>query len=208
MYKSATKGQRFAALIIDILIFSIVSFIFVKVLNGIFSIEEPTESLNYIIDHISDTDFLDSDIYKEHMDLITDYSVKNMSVSLVVYLAVFSLYFVLLPLVWSKQTVGRLAMKIKLAKKDGSVLSTGDVIVRELVGNFLIGYVLNICCCIPGIVNIIMLASNNQTIADKISQNTIYVKTDEFEEPKTPMNYDDIYDAEIVDSDIVDGEEV
>lgn len=206
MYKSATKGQRFAALIIDILIFSIVSFIFVKILNGMLNIKEPRESINYIIDHISDTGFLDSDLYKEHVDIIAEYLLKNMSVSLVVYLAIFSLYFVLLPLIWSKQTVGRLAMKIKLAKKDGSNLSAGDVIVRELVGNFIIGYVLNICCCIPGIVNIVMLASNNQTIADKISESTIYIKTDEFDEPNAPMNYDDIFDAEIVDSNKVDGE--
>lgn len=82
---------------------------------------------------------------------------------------IFTLYFAILPYFWDKQTVGRLILKVKVVREiDGEKPTLMNFIVRDVVGSCLLK-VMNVCCGLHFILNIIFVLSKNKTIGDMIS---------------------------------------
>lgn len=91
------------------------------------------------------------------------------------------LYFIVIPSIWEKQTVGRAIFKTKLLLENNKKVTLGTYIVRELIGN-LVFYGLNIICIFGFIIQIVFLSkSPATTLQDKIS-GTKMVDIGDFEE--------------------------
>ncbi len=100
-------------------------------------------------------------------------------------LIIFFLYFILLPIIWEKQTIGRWVAKVKVVKLNGSHLSFGTLLIREFLGKIFLGFM---TFGITWLVSIIMmeLATVKRTIHDRMA-NTLMVNIDsvvEVEEEK------------------------
>ena len=89
---------------------------------------------------------------------------------------IYILYFVILPIFWKKQTLGRWAAHVKVVKLNGSNLSFGTLLIREFLGKFFLGVM---TFGITWLVSVIMmeLATVKRTIHDRMA-NTLMVSAD------------------------------
>lgn len=205
MERKAKGGQRLLACIIDIIIVGLLSSIIGSIAGvGI------TNS-NAIMDCIS------PELTQEQMmECIENAGViGKSSIQSGIFLAIFLLYFVGLPLIWSKQTAGRAIFKIKVVTQENQKIGFGTLIVRELIGSYLIGYVLLVCCCIPGIINLVMMFGKNQTtihdnIAGTMMVSSTYIEDEnedsmehDFDSVESDFKYVDVdaEDIKVVDQD-------
>lgn len=96
-------------------------------------------------------------------------------------LAIYCIYFILIPIVWEKQTLGRFIAKVKVIKLNGSKLSFGTLLIREFLGKLFLGLM---TFGITWIISVVMMeiATVNRTIHDRMA-NTLMVDSD-FEEIK------------------------
>lgn len=120
---------------------------------------------------LDDTKYNDSAVtkakqwYKEY----TSYSIKSSVTSLIVSIILFISYYDILGYYWSKQTVGRMLLKIKVVNYDGTDSKASTLVLRDFVGFELIN-LLNICCFIPLIINIVLICGKDHaSIGDKLS---------------------------------------
>lgn len=153
---------------------------------------------------------------KAYASETTRYSLVSTILSYISYLIVIILYYDVLGYYWSKQTVGRMLMKIKLVNMDGDSPSMGALIVRDVVG-FGLYNLLNVCCFIALIINAIYIIKSHISVGDRLSS-TRMVRYDEaaltqekendynsynnsnyFYENNQSNNDEEIKDAEIVD---------
>ncbi len=111
---------------------------------------------------------------------LTSAYLKISIISLIFAVIIYFAYFALLPYFWEKQTVGRLILKVKVVKLDNTKATLGNFVVRDLVGTLLLS-VINCCCGLHLILNLIFVLSKNRTIGDMIS-GTHLVSTNEKEE--------------------------
>lgn len=91
-------------------------------------------------------------------------------------LAIYFLYFIILPIVWKKQTLGRCIAKVKVIKLNGSRLSFGTLLIREFLGKLFLGIM---SFGIIWVISIVMmeLATVKRTIHDRMA-NTLMVNVD------------------------------
>ena len=91
-------------------------------------------------------------------------------------LAIYFLYFIILPIVWEKQTLGRWIAKVKVIKLNGSRLSFGTLLIREFLGKLFLGIM---SFGIVWIISVVMmeLATVKRTIHDRMA-NTLMVNVD------------------------------
>ena len=91
-------------------------------------------------------------------------------------LAIYFLYFIILPIVWEKQTLGRWIAKVKVVKLNGSHLSFGTLLIREFLGKLFLGIM---SFGIVWIISVVMmeLATVKRTIHDRMA-NTLMVNVD------------------------------
>ena len=91
-------------------------------------------------------------------------------------LVIYFLYFIILPIVWEKQTLGRWIAKVKVVKLNGSHLSFGTLLIREFLGKLFLGIM---SFGIVWVISIVMmeLATVKRTIHDRMA-NTLMVNVD------------------------------
>lgn len=175
--EKAGVGRRFLAVIIDALIFFIFCFVVSKLVAvACGELQQPVCYSEVLDKVLSGTGDETTDIYTElttcmASDEYLAYQAKTSQISTIsgiICLIAFVGYFILLPLFWKKQTIGRLAGDIKVVIDDGSDVTAVKLILREIVGVLLIG-ILNCCCLIPLIVNIVLMCTKNTTIHDAIA---------------------------------------
>lgn len=94
-------------------------------------------------------------------------------------IVIYFVYFIFLPMVWKKQTIGRWISKVKVVKLNGSKLSFGTLLIREFLGKLFLGIM---SFGIVWIISIIMMeiATVKRTIHDRMA-NTLMVNVN-FEE--------------------------
>ena len=96
------------------------------------------------------------------------YTLTSSIVSFLSYLIIIVLYYDILGYYWSKQTVGRMLMKIKVESLEGKDPTMGTLVLRDLAG-FGLYNILNICCFIALIINIIYITRDNISVGDRLS---------------------------------------
>ena len=94
-------------------------------------------------------------------------------------IVIYFIYFIFLPMIWKKQTIGRWIAKVKVVKLNGSKLSFGTLLIREFLGKLFLGVM---SFGIVWIISIIMMeiATVKRTIHDRMA-NTLMVNVN-FEE--------------------------
>ena len=145
LYNRATSGQRFLAFLIDLLVVGAVigsiSLLFLF-LTGFDFVAYNAAQTEYITDYVSYIQFGTDEYYESFQKAVQEYYSYTLHLFIVVdivALVAFIPYFVILPLYWSKQTVGRMVMKIKVISHKGKVkVSVKQLILREIVGTWLI----------------------------------------------------------------------
>lgn len=147
------------------------------------------------------------------------YTLTSSIVSFLSYLIIIVLYYDILGYYWSKQTVGRMLMKIKVESLEGKDPTMGTLVLRDLVG-FGLYNILNICCFIALIINIIYITRDNISVGDRLSSTRMvrydeaalnqengneyspYMSSHLYENnSRFNTNKEEIKDAEIVDDD-------
>ena len=91
-------------------------------------------------------------------------------------IVIYFVYFIFLPMIWKKQTIGRWIAKVKVVKLNGSKLSFGTLLIREFLGKLFLGVM---SFGIVWIISIIMMeiATVKRTIHDRMA-NTLMVNVD------------------------------
>ncbi|MDE6656577.1 MAG: RDD family protein, partial [Anaeroplasmataceae bacterium] len=107
-------------------------------------------------------------------------------------LPIYTLYLVVLPYFWEKQTLGRCIMHLKVISKDESKAKPVNLILRELVGGLLLLNLLSSSIIIP-ILYWYFSASTGRSLADMIggtrliddryiNQDYLYKEEDSYED--------------------------
>jgi len=83
------------------------------------------------------------------------------------------IYFIIIPIVWEKQTFGRMIEKIKVVKLNGTKLSFGTLFLREIVGKYILAF---FSFGIVAIISVVLcfVANGHRSIHDRMS-NTLMV---------------------------------
>ena len=157
LYKRSTFGSRFLAFFIDYIILGIFQSLFGVILLGKKYFQMYSGGLN------------------QANNLFPTYKyVLYYGVSF----GIFLIYFVIIPLVWEKQTVGRYASGVKVLKKDGNEPTAGTLIMREFIGHT-VDYVTWFICCIGLIIDIVFLNRDEPTTISEEIASTQLVYTNQ-----------------------------
>lgn len=193
MQKSGS-GRRIGAFFLDSLILTFGS----SIILSIFEDPAYTQQLLEI-----ENAFMNGSIdFIQYSEAITNLVDPNLGIKLLVGLILAIGYFIVLPIFWNKQTVGRLACKIKVVKENGENAKPVNFILREGFGQTLFVSVLSVIAAFTGnnflsrlesatttifgfiliIGFFMMLGSKKTTLYDRISK-TIVVLDKPVEEP-------------------------
>lgn len=193
MQKSGS-GRRIGAFFLDSLIFTFGSSIILSIF------EDPTYTQQLL--EIENAFMNGSIDFIQYSEAITNLVDPNLGIKLLVGLILAIGYFIVLPIFWNKQTVGRLACKIKVVKENGEKAKPINFILREGFGQTLFVSVLSVIAAFTGnnflsklesatttifgfiliIGFFMMLGSKKTTLYDRISK-TIVVLDKPVEEP-------------------------
>ena len=193
MQKSGS-GRRIGAFFLDSLIFTFGSSIILSIF------EDPTYTQQLL--EIENAFMNGSIDFIQYSEAITNLVDPNLGIKLLVGLILAIGYFIVLPIFWNKQTVGRLACKIKVVKENGENAKPVNFILREGFGQTLFVTVLSVIAAFTGnnllsrlesatttifgfiliIGFFMMLGSKKTTLYDRISK-TIVVLDKPVEEP-------------------------
>lgn len=193
MQKSGS-GRRIGAFFLDSLIFTFGSSIILSIF------EDPTYTQQLL--EIENAFMNGSIDFIQYSEAITNLVDPNLGIKLLVGLILAIGYFIVLPIFWNKQTVGRLACKIKVVKENGENAKPVNFILREGFGQTLFVSVLSVIAAFTGnnflsklesatttifgfiliIGFFMMLGSKKTTLYDRISK-TIVVLDKPVEEP-------------------------
>ena len=148
----ATKTQRFFAYLIDFILLSLVTSAITSIIYMACKYDVDTknsvlqdiekEVINYI-NYVSVDESYDFTYLKSLIGEYFRYYSFEFGIEASIALVYCALYFVVLPKYWKNQTIGRLAMKVKVVDKDGNDPSWKNLILREIVGTFLLYIILN-----------------------------------------------------------------
>ena len=156
--------------------------------------------------------------YTEALQALVD---PNLGIKLIIELIVLAAYFIVLPIVWKNQTIGRLATKIKVVKEDNTPAKAVNFIIREGFGQTIFVYVFGILSAflnveavttvyellntIVGFILIIgfftMCGKNKKTLYDSWSR-TMVVSTEFASRPKD--DFDIIKENKVNEQDVID----
>lgn len=124
------------------------------------------------------------------------HSLVNFAIVSSLYLVLVVGYLVILPMLWDKQTIGRLVMKVKVVSVDGSPVTKKQIVIRELVGTYLF------YCIIGGpliLATVIIASMKGRSLVDYVAKTNL-VTTLEVEVPECQDNDNNDYiDAEVKD---------
>lgn len=211
----ATKSQRFFAYLIDFIILSLVTTIFTTIIYKLCHYDDnaKTQIVNAIAQEIMN--YLNYSSVGESYDftylfsLIKEYLKYyffEFGIEAAIAFVYCALYFVVLPKYWGSQTVGRLAMKIKVVGKNDEALTWRNLILREIVGTFLLYIILNpITGSSIMIATLILTIYSQKSLVDYVGGtqlvSTIYKKEEPYFEDKRANDSDNVIDAEYKDID-------
>ncbi len=132
----ANSGKRIGAYIIDALIITVIG----EIIISLFRSPEYLAAVAALDTQLNSGAITYTE-YTQQLSLIVD---PNQWLINLGTLLVAALYFVVLPLFWKDQTVGRLACKIKVVKETGEKADAKDLVIREAIGQELIVYAVSV----------------------------------------------------------------
>jgi uncharacterized RDD family membrane protein YckC len=169
MRKNANNSQRFLAYFVD---FLIIDAIVSTIAALAFTIMKFDTSVNdLILEKLMEEaiNAVETGYFTDYLNYYIEflkYSLVEIGVQTACAFVAFIGYLVILPKFWKKQTVGRLISKTKVVMLDGSNPTTKAIIIREVVGSFLLYYCFGL---IPLVISWVFLNKYQRSLADRIS---------------------------------------
>ena len=196
-YLNARSSQRFIAFLIDYILITIVVSFFVSFIPAY------NKSAAVIRDFYQL--YMDGDITGviNQAQNVMKHAGIALGIQLLFDIPIYTLYLVVLPYFWSKQTLGRWAMHLKVVSKDENKATPVNLILRELVGGLLLLKLLSSSVVIP-ILYWYFSATTGRSLADMIGGtrliDTRYVNEDFMDEDQpSEREYVDASFTEIPD---------
>lgn len=203
----ATKSQRFFAYLIDFIILNLVTTICTTIIYKLchYDVKAKTQVVEAITQEVikyfnysSVGEKYDFTYLFIHIKEYLRYYFFEFGIEVAIAFIYCALYFVVLPKYWGSQTVGRLAMKIKVVGKNDEALTWKNLILREIVGTFLLYIIINFPSIM--IATLILTIYSQKSLVDYIGGtllvSTIYKKEEPYFENKRVNDSDNVIDAE------------
>lgn len=200
----ATNSQRFIAYFIDMMIISLLTSLFAGLISTALKFDSSvadklySDLINEIVLYISDYTTTSASIGSIFTEYIK-YAGVSMLISACVSLFLVIIYLVIIPMFWEKQTLGRLIMKIKVVDRDLDFVSKKRIILREILGTWLMYLVLPSSTILA---SVILASSTGRSLVDYIAKTDLVDARELGEtvvsslEPKDEeKQYDDYIDA-------------
>lgn len=174
---NATKSQRFFIYLIDIILVSLVINFCVRIFCELVHFD--TSNMNALLEAIVNEyqkylqEILnggtgDTTMMVSYFGEYLKYYFVNLGFRALFAVIVSFLYFVVLPLFWKKQTLGRLIFKARVVKKDGTEAGIGNLLLREIVGTALLYLLLGGVSIV--ISTLILVVGSSRSLADYIGK--------------------------------------
>lgn len=160
-YLNARSSQRFIAFLIDYLLISIVVSFFISLIPAY---NKSTEIIMNFYKHYIEGDF--TAVIDQARNVMKHIGIA-LGIQLLFDIPIYTLYLVVLPYFWNKQTLGRWAMHVKVVSKDENKATPVNLILRELVGGLLLLKFLSSSIIIP-ILYWYFSATTGRSLADMI----------------------------------------
>lgn len=161
-YLNARAMQRFLAYLVDVTLISmVVSFI-------VNFIPAYTNNLNLVAEYYAA--LLEGNIINpDYNELFTilKCALAAMGIMLAIEIPFYILYLVVLPYFWEKQTLGRWLMHVKVISKTEEKAKISNLILRELVGGFVVLRIFSASVFLPFIYWYLSV-STGRTLSDMI----------------------------------------
>lgn len=168
-FKNAGFGKRLLAYVIDYGMFAIIGnllYEFIIANKYASTLEEVARIQSETIN--STTTVTGESIFTQY-ESIDGYGALSTAVTVLFVGIIIAMivYFVVLPLVWEKQTVGRAALKLRLVDKLDEKPDLSALFMRQLLGR-LVAVVLQLMCCIGFIVEIVLVLREQPTTIEDL----------------------------------------
>lgn len=210
-FKNANNTQRFLAYLIDFLIIEAVVSFLSGIIFGVmnFDINMKNSILAKLMEEIGNVAQTGdmTNYMKYYMEFIK-YMFVEMGVQMGTTLLTVVIYLVIIPKLWEKQTVGRLVSKTKVVMVDDSKLNNSGILLRELVGTFLLYYCTGM---IAYVISLVFINKEQRSLVDKVSKTKLVSLNDVIlETPKqeAPADSIDAHFEEVKEATEQDKEEV
>lgn len=133
--------QRLAAYLIDMIIISVIAALVTLPFTNGSTLKKLDEQSKEVMENYVNQKIDLGTYFSQSMDLGFERS-KAVGFSNVITIIILVLYFIVFQIYNNGQTLGKKIMKIKIIKNDGSNLSMNDMIIRELINNFILADIL------------------------------------------------------------------
>ena len=170
MYKDITLGKRVLLIILDYLVVGLLCYLVYLGCANIFfkGITIPSEFEAWVnsqgtIDEL--VNLINNNAELRHFFMM---EMQFMGIILIATFLINIIYFVLIPLAWKRQTLGRWILKAKVVREDNKDVRTGNLMMREIIGNILVNLLTCFCGIVP-IMNVIFIISKNRSISDMMA---------------------------------------
>lgn len=170
MHNDITLGKRVLLFITDYLIVGLICYFIYLGLAGVFfkGVVIPQEFIDWSNNSGTFDDLVNLINTNSEVKYFFEIEMQFLGIILLATFIVSAIYFVLIPLVWSGQTIGRRLLRVKVIRENNTDPKASSLIVREIIGNCLI----NLFVVFFGLVifiNIILIVGRRRSIADMIS---------------------------------------
>ena len=217
LYVKATFGKRFLCFVIDYVLLRVIvtllSIAFLAMIN--FNFRAYNDSMTEMIQSYSNyatygsSAYLDS--FKMAFNNFIPYAIKYYLTNIVVSIIIFFPYFIVLPYVWKRQTLGRKITNTKLITHTGKKnIGISNILRREILGTWFLYYISSLFLSgVIFIVTAIIYFVSGRTLIDLIGGTDLVIKDpliinqDEFIKSNDPNSIDN-YDSKEYQSDIND----
>ncbi len=163
-YKNATSMQRFFAFLIDSLLMYVISsliLICIPIYNTYSELF--LDRYNYLM-----SGFNTADIDATFLEELMVSSMVIIGLNMAILIPLYILYYVVLPYFWKSQTLGRLALGLRVVTLEEEKPKLRHLLLRELVGGYLIYELLG--GGIFYIVTLVLSISQGRSLIDYIGQ--------------------------------------
>lgn len=201
----ASKFQRAITYIIDFFIISTVVTLLSQLIFLIlpidmrmmdFHYEMILEEFDNITNAILDESTYDYGAMFNHFGEYLKYAGISMLVNGLLYLIMVVGYLIILPIFWDKQTIGRLVTKVKVVSVDGNNPSTKQIILRELVGSWLLYLVIGGPLIF---ISAVIALAKGRSIIDYIAKTNLVSLLEEVKPVESNDNNNDYVEASFKD---------
>lgn len=190
-YIQATKLQRFLVYLIDIAIINLLVTLcaqgFSKLIH--FDVSVGDAFLEAFLKALEGTE---PSIRWDYLWEYLKYVLIENGIQLMFTLIFILIYLVILPMVWSSQTLGRVIMKTRVVNKDGTKVTKGKIVLREVVGTFLLYMLVGSPALLA---SLILILTGGRSLVDYVGKTSLVSLIDNGNEPVEAKEENEYVDA-------------